>query len=490
LEYRAVPQVSQQASSLSKQKHIDSAGYLSNKTIAALCTPTGGALCVLRISGSNALKISEKLTGTQIQTSDERKAKRVWIKDHDKKIDDAVMIPFLEPRSFTGENVVEFFLHGSPIIAQKTLDLIFDEGARMALPGEFSFRAVKNGKLQLSQAEAIKELISAENDFALDLALEKLSGSQHELIEKVRSDLMQLATLSEVGIDFSDQDIDEVSLPRLNLRLDGIIQMLENLRGSFDRGKRFTDGVPVSLFGLPNAGKSSFFNSLLGEDRSIVSDVAGTTRDVVREKLNLKGEKGYVTFKLSDTAGLRGVTAEQDAYKIEKIGIERTIQAAKVSDLVVVVIDGINPEVLEVKKFLTSVGEKKYLGVISKKDQVDPQTQTFLIQKLKLDFPEITDWTWVSSVSLDGVAEASFKMAKVAESLLDRSPGEVVITQIEHLQAIERSLKCLKEAKSSADLVLFATGIRHGMGELGALIGETLPDDVLGKIFSDFCIGK
>ena len=166
-----------------------------------------------------------------------------------------MMVAFQNPASFTGEDVVEFFLHGSPIVAQKVLDQIFDHGARMALPGEFSFRAVKNGKFTLSQAEAVKELISAENDFALDLALEKLSGSQHALVDQIRGELMQLITLSEVGIDFSDQDLDEVSLPRLRQRLQLVIQLLSALHSSFDRGKRFLDGIPVSIFGLPNAGK-------------------------------------------------------------------------------------------------------------------------------------------------------------------------------------------------------------------------------------------
>ena len=269
-----------------------------------------------------------------------------------------------------------------------------------------------------------------------------------------------------------------------------IIKMLENLGGSFDRGKRFLDGIPVSLFGLPNAGKSSFFNALLGEDRSIVSDIAGTTRDVVRERINLRGEKGYVTFKLSDTAGLRGAHGEKLSDKIEEIGIERTIQAAIQSDLVLVVIDGLIAEPAQIRKFLNSVGSKKFLGVITKKDMATREDQETLTVTLKENFSEIADWTWVSSVTLEGISEIADKMSAIAGKLLERSPGEVVITQVEHVQAIERATRCLKEAKSSADLVLFATGIRHGMAELGALIGETLPDDVLGKIFSDFCIGK
>ncbi len=485
-----MPQASQPASNQKKLKNVDPAGYLSNKTIAALCTPTGGAICVLRISGNSAIKIASSLIGSEIQFSQHRLAKRVWITDGSKKIDDAVMIPYFAPKSFTGENVVEFFLHGSPVIAQKILDLIFAQGARLALPGEFSFRAVKNGKLQLSQAEAIKEVIAAENDFALDLALEKLSGSQHELIEKIRTDLMQLVTLSEVGIDFSDQDIDEVSLPRLKIRLESILSLLENLGGSFDRGKRFTDGIPVSLFGLPNAGKSSFFNALLGEDRSIVSDIAGTTRDVVREKLNLKGSKGYVTYKLSDTAGLRGLSVQHDADKIEQIGIERTLQTAIKSDLVLIVVDGTNPQLTEIQKFLEAIKSKKTIGIITKKDLVHPQEITLLESNIRSALPSVGHWTWVSSLTLDGVKDVVHMMTEFAEHFLSRMPGEVVITQVEHLQAIERSIGCLREAKSCPDLVLFATSVRHGMTELGTLIGETLPDDVLGKIFSDFCIGK
>ena len=441
---------------------------------------------MLRISGTDAIRIGEKLAQEKLTEKDARKAKRVFLQgSNGKKLDDAVVIPFFSPASFTGEDVVELFLHGSPIIAQKVLDEIFDQGGRLALPGEFSFRAVKNGKLQLSQAEAIKELIHAENDFALDLALEKLSGSQHVLIEKIQADLMQLTMLSEVGIDFSDQDIDEVSLPRLKGRLDGIIALLNSLGGSFDRGKRFVDGIPVSIFGLPNAGKSSFFNALLGEDRSIVSDIAGTTRDVVREKLSLKGKQGYVSFKISDTAGLR-----KSLDQIEEIGIERSLKAAKDSDVILVVIDGKNPATEQVNGFLTQVNlkEKQCLGVISKQDLLSPVEVEKVLSDIKI-LP-ITEWGFVSSKTAVGMEAIAFQMATLGEKKLARNPGEVVLTQFEHVQAVNRSLECLNRAKSAFDLVLFATDIRHGMNELGPLIGETLPDDVLGKIFSDFCIGK
>ena len=469
-----------------KTRSIDPAGYLSQKTIAALCTPVGGAICMLRISGLDAIRIGEKLAKFSIPASSARKVKRVFLHSSDgKKLDDAVMVPFFGPASFTGEDVVELFLHGSPIVAQKVLDEVFAEGGRLALPGEFSFRAVKNGKLQLSQAEAIKELIHAENDFALDLALEKLSGTQHVLIEKIQAELMQLNTLSEVGIDFSDQDIDEVSLPRLKGRLDSIISLLRSLGGSFERGKRFVDGIPVSIFGLPNAGKSSFFNALLGEDRSIVSDIAGTTRDVVREKLSLKGPEGYVSFKISDTAGLR-----KSSDQIEEIGIERSLKSATDSDFILVVVDGKNPALDEVSSFLSRIdlAGKEVLGILTKQDLLSENDAKQLLQSVKT-LP-VSEWSFISSKTSQGIEEAALKMAGLGEKKLARKPGEVVLTQFEHVQAVNRSLECLDRAKSAFDLVLFATDIRHGMNELGPLIGETLPDDILGKIFSDFCIGK
>ena len=441
---------------------------------------------MIRVSGDQAIAISEKLIQKNLKSENAKRALRVFLHSaNGKKIDDAVIIPYFSPSSFTGENLVEFFLHGSPLIAQKLLDEIFEAGARLALPGEFSFRAVKNGKIQLSQAEAIKELIQADNDFALELALEKLSGSQHILIEKIQQELMQLLTLSEVGIDFSDQDIDEVSLPRLKQRLKSVLSMLESLKGSFDRGKRLLDGVPVSILGLPNAGKSSFFNALLGEDRSIVSDIAGTTRDIVREKLRLKGAEDYVTFRISDTAGLR-----KNSDQVEQVGIERSLKAAVEAEIIMVLVDGQNPNLSTLKDFLMKVDftGKQTLGVITKLDLMNEIEIKKLQDEVKT-LP-VLNWGRVSSKTAQGMEHIAFELATLGENKLSRKPGEVVLTQFEHVQAVHLSLDCLNRANSAFDLVLFATDVRHGMNELGPMIGQTLPDDVLGKIFSDFCIGK
>lgn len=478
---------------VSKDRHFDASGYFSSRTIVALCTPTGGALSVLRVSGALARGLAERLTGRALTEGDHRKAFRAWLKTADgRRLDDAVILPYFAPHSFTGEDTIEFFLHGSPMIAERVLAECLEAGARMALPGEFSFRAVKNGKMKLSQAEAIQELVSADNDFSLELALEKLSGSQHEWVSRVKEDLMQLCMLAEVGIDFSDQDVDEVSLPRLKERLAGVVSGLNRLQGSFDRGARFVDGVPVSIFGLPNAGKSSFFNALLGEDRSIVSDIAGTTRDVVREKLHLKGPAGQVSLKVADTAGLRRTTDQ-----VEEIGIDRSLRSAREADLVVVVVDGQNPELGALAPYISAIDPtagsgsgagKRRVWVCTKSDRLSGDERADLSRKVMENFGAKP--LWVSSVTLEGVREAAESLAAEAGTLLSRRPGEVVLTRVEHVRAVEACLESLERAKESTDLVLFATDVRHGMNDLGPLIGETLADDVLGKIFSDFCIGK
>ena len=473
---------------MEKQRHLDPAGYLSTRTIVALCSPTGGAISAVRISGEEAHVILETLAGSKLSPEDERKAKRHWLKDRaGNKIDEVVSVAYFSPKTFTGEPVVEIFIHGSPIIAQKVIDEVVSHGARIALPGEFSFRAVKNGKMQLSQAEAVKELIAAENDFSLELALEKLSGTQHLFIEKIREDLMNLLTLSEAGIDFSDQDLDEVSLPTLKKRAVKVLELLERLGGSFDRGKRFLDGIPVAIFGLPNAGKSSFFNALLGEDRSIVSDLAGTTRDVVREKINLRTMEGsIVTFRIADTAGIR-----KNADVVEGMGIERSIKSAHEADIVMIVIDGDAPKLDEI--FATTqqvdLASKASLVVVTKSDKMSPHSLQAILAQAKMRFNSSVV-LGVSSVSLEGVHQIAAELAKVGAQLLKRKPGEVVLTQFEQVQAVQRAIKGLNEAGQTRDIVLFATEVRHAMNELGPLLGETIPDDVLSKIFSDFCIGK
>jgi tRNA modification GTPase len=469
----------------------DKSGYLSEDTIAALASAPGGAVAVLRISGPHTFRALEQLTPAQAASAYEpRKLYRVRLTDPDAvvgsaELDDALCVRFVAPASFTGEDVVELHLHGGSYIAAKVLDVLARQGVRQALPGEFSFRAVRNGKMTLSQATAVADLIAASNQGAVSLALEKLSGSQNRLISDLAQDLRQLAVLGEVGIDFADQDLDEVSLPQLKKRLARIIFALEHLHQSYKRGNLIQEGIRVAFTGVPNAGKSSFFNSLLGEDRSIVSDIPGTTRDVVREKLTLSGSRHTVTLRLEDTAGLRSTDNE-----IEKMGIDRTLRSAREADLVLLLVDSTAPLSIALEQWkIMGEPKEKTLGVLTKVDLLQAGKQDTLLTECQNTF-DISRWVSTSAKTGQGISMAVEAITEFAGQWLKRDPGEVVLTRLNEAQAAAEALEHLMRARDASELDLFAADVRQALTSLGPLIGETLPDDILGQIFSEFCIGK
>jgi tRNA modification GTPase len=469
----------------------DKSGYLSEDTVAALASAPGGAVAVLRISGPQAFHVLGQITpDTTAIRAEPRKLCRVRLIDPEAPVgsaemDDALSVRFVAPASFTGEDVVELHLHGGSYIAARVLDVLARLGVRQALPGEFSFRAVRNGKMTLSQATAVSDLIAASNHGAVSLALEKLSGSQNRLITDLAQNLRQLAVLGEVGIDFADQDVEEVSLPQLKKRLEIVISALERLQQSYKRGTLIQDGIPVAFSGVPNAGKSSFFNALLGEDRSIVSDIPGTTRDVVREKITLSGSRNTVTLRLEDTAGLRATDNE-----IERMGIDRSIKSAKDADLVLFLVDSTATlaAALEQWKILGAPGDKA-LGILTKTDLLPSGPLTQLVTECQNAFG-ISRWVATSAKTGHGIASAVEAITEFAGQWLKRDPGEVVLTRLNEAQAAAESLEHLQRARDATELDLFAADVRQALTSMGPLIGETLPDDILGKIFSEFCIGK
>ncbi len=474
---------------MSRRSAPDQSGYLAQDTIAALSSAVGGAIAVIRVSGPKAPSILDELAGESLSTSlQARMAKRVRLRDESgRTLDDAVVILFRAPKSFTGEDSVELHVHGGGFIASRTLEAVIERGARPALPGEFSFRAVRNGKMAIGEAEAIADLIGASNSGAADLALEKMSGTQSRLVVEMAEELRQLATLGEIGIDFADQDVDEVSLTNLKKRIASISKRLEHLRDSFGRGSKVQDGVRVAFVGLPNAGKSSFFNALLGEDRSIVSEIAGTTRDVVRERLTLTGTLGSVTLRLEDTAGLR-----QADDRIERMGIERTEAAARDADLILWVVDptGNDSDFEALKQEWKRLGEpvSRTIGIASKRDLADAAHQTRL--KSFLSTLGISELWSVSSVDHSGVSEAARAVADFSQKWVRRDPGEVLLTRLEHVEAVRSALEHLERATQALEIDLFASDLKQALFALNPLIGETLPDDILGRVFSQFCIGK
>ncbi len=468
----------------------DSAAYLSEDTIAALSTPVGGAIALIRVSGPKSILLLEALTRIQpIVSRTPRKLYRARLQEiqSDRMLDDTLFAYFLAPLSYTGENLVEIHIHGGAYIATRVLEEIFKFGVRPALPGEFSFRAVRNGKLSLSQAQAVSELISASNDAAISLALEKLSGTQNRLLQGISDELKSLAAFSEIGIDFADQDIEEVGLPRLKLRAQVCLESILRLADSFNRGSKVQDGIRAAFLGIPNAGKSSFFNALLGEDRSIVSELAGTTRDVVREKLTLRGISQSISLRLEDTAGLR--VAE---HPIEHEGIQRTLRAAQDADLLLFLVDPLS-NLNAVRDEWAKIDPshrwtEKTLGVFTKSDQVGADQ----ISQVRNELVSLGIQTWVSvsAVTGAGLPEATETILKFCERWVHRSPGEILLTRWEHCQAALAAGEDLKRALVADEIELFASDLRQALHSLSPLIGQTVPDDILGKIFSEFCIGK
>ncbi len=467
------------------QLNSDGSGYLSTGTICALASGVGGALCVVRVSGPSVGRVLARMTKKSVDFFEARARQAIvtaLFGRDGRKFDEAMVLFFKGPKSFTGEDVAEFHLHGSPFILSALISELGNLGVRQALPGEFSFRAVRNGKMTLPQAQAVADLISASNRSAAELALEKLSGAQSAVLQGIADELRRIAVLSEVGIDFSDQDVDEVSLPTLKSHLGILEGRIEVLLKSFERGEKIQDGVSVSLIGLPNAGKSSFFNALLGEDRSIVSPSAGTTRDIVRERLVLEDRGSTVTLRLADTAGVRDTSDE-----VERAGVERSLAAARKADLILWVVDGsdANPDArAELERYWAALGGPKAqsFGIMTKSDLWTGASPGFFEDKMSV--------AHCSALTGQGVHEAAVAVVHRCQQWVGRAQGEVILTREEDRRAVEECLSHLNRAMGASEEDLFASDLKQALRALSRLIGDTVPDDILGTIFSGFCIGK
>ena len=463
--------------------------YFSDDTVAAIITGSGGAVSLIRLSGPKSFEILGNLIQKNPERLEARKLYRTHLYDQNTlALDDALVVRFKNPESFTGEDIVELHLHGGGFVAGRVMEVLLGLGARQALPGEFSFRAVRHGKSTLGQAQAIADLIASSNQNAVSLALEKMSGAQNQMLTELAEKMRALATFSEIGIDFSDQDVEEVSLKNLKLKIPQVLEQLLKLKNSYDRGSRVQDGVKVALIGAPNAGKSSFFNALLGEDRSIVSAIAGTTRDIVRERITLSGRSSSVTLKLEDTAGIRNSENE-----IEQMGIERSLAAARNADLILAIVDptaDVSDFEMIWAQLKTSLGEallQKTLGILTKRDLFKNTSLPLYDQLRKTGIPT---WLETSAETGHGISEASEMILDFCAKWTHRSAGEVLLTRLDHLRAVSGAIEHLSRAQETTEIDLFASDTRQALQALAPLIGDTLPDDILGKIFSEFCIGK
>ena len=436
-------------------------------TIAAISTPLGtGGVGVIRISGDDAFNIIEKIFSNP--KFEPRKFNHGWIKDGETKIDEVIVLPFFAPNSYTGENVVEIQSHGGINVVRNILNLVLKNGARLAERGEFTKRAFLNKRMDLSQAESVADIIhSKTSDFA-KVSMKNLSGVLKEKINDIRNNIFEVLSRITAGIDFPE-DVREPEYDWLIEKFENIIFQINTVLSGAKTSNIFRDGVSVAIIGKPNVGKSSLFNALLSLDRAIVTDIAGTTRDVLRETLDLG-----IPVTLVDTAGIR---EDDDVSKVEKIGIEYSKQSLDEADLVLFVydaskgMDGEDREVLELLK------DKKYILIANKADLIDEQSDKAV---------------YISAKTGMGISELKSKLAK---QVCDVEPETLdFVTNTRQQVCLERAKQSLDQALLASKLNelqdLISIDVKSAILALDELTGELITDDILDNIFEHFCIGK
>jgi tRNA modification GTPase len=449
----------------------------TSDTICALSTANGmGAIALIRASGKDALKIGSSIFSKNLEEVPSHSAHFGAIKSENGELIDEVLITIFQGnKSFTGEPTIEITCHGSIYIQQQILHLLVRQGCRMAGPGEFTFRAFMNSKMDLSQAEAIADLIHSESKKAHDIAISQMKGQFSNELKDLREKLIHFASLIELELDFAEEDVEFADRTELKKLVGEVITYIERLIQSFELGNAIKNGVPVAIVGAPNTGKSTLLNQLLSEDRAIVSTIAGTTRDVIEETLNIDG----ILFRLIDTAGIR-----EHAEEIEALGIERSKQKIHQAKIILCMADAsiensLN-EVRSWKKDLQATYPDKRILVIANKSDL----QTHPIADDELD---------ISAKKGDNIDTLKNWMVLQITNGADLQ-NETIITNARHVMELEAAATALKQALNGlmTDITgdFIAMDIRQAMHHLGNITGEISTEDLLGNIFSKFCIGK
>ena len=456
---------------------------IKSDTIIALATPPGiGAISVIRISGKDAFKISDKLffkkNKKKILSFESHTVHLGIIRCDEKEIDEVLLTVFKTPHSYTGENVVEISCHGSTYIQQEIINVFIKQGVRLANPGEFTLRAFLNGKMDLSQAEAVADLINSENEGSHRLAIKQMKkGFSSELV-KLRSELIDFVSLIELELDFSEEDIEFADKKEFKSLIINIKSKLELLIESFNSGNVLKNGVAVAIVGKPNAGKSSLLNTLASDDKAIVSDIPGTTRDSIENSVNIKGIK----FRFIDTAGLRETTD-----KIETKGIEKTKDQIQKANILIYLFD-VN-DITE-DEFTESLNQFKRndLKILLVRNKIDlKNNDEKLLKKLKkLGLIEIS--------AIDKISVNKLKNVLTESINLRETNVNTIISNSRHLSALNKALESINSVTLGIDNNLsgdlLSTDIKKCIESIGEITGEVTNDDILGNIFSNFCIGK
>lgn len=458
-------------------------------TIVALATPSGaGAIAVIRISGKEAISIAasvfQSVSGKDITRQRTHTLHLGHIVDGEKVLDQVLLSLFKGTNSYTGENTVEVSCHGSTYIQQQIIQLLLRKGCRMANAGEFTLRAFLNGKLDLSQAEAVADLIASDNEASHQIAMQQMRGGFSNEIAKLREELLNFASLIELELDFAEEDVEFADRTQFHELLNRIEFVLKRLIDSFAVGNVIKNGIPVAIVGEPNVGKSTLLNALLNEERAIVSDIAGTTRDTIEDELVING----IGFRFIDTAGIR-----ETVDYVESIGIKKTFEKMEQAQVVVYLVDSsailgenLNSVQVEIEKIRNQFPLKPLVIIGNKADKLTA-AQTALIQS------EIPDILLISAKENMNVEELKDKLLSFVNTGALRN-NETIVTNTRHydslLKALEEIQKVQWGLQSNLSSDLMAIDIRQALYYFGEITGQVTNDELLGNIFANFCIGK
>lgn len=455
-----------------------------NDTIAAISTAIGEAgIAIVRMSGEDSINIIDKIfvSASKIKMKDAENRKFMYghIYDDDKKIDEVLVVKMKGPHSYTAEDIVEIHCHGGVVSVKRILNLILSKGARLAEKGEFTKRGFLNGRIDLTQAEAVIDLIKAKTDISFDLGLNQLSGALSEVLNKLKDELVSMQALIVANIDFPDEDIEDAAYNDLLDRSKKILDKIDNLLENSKNSRLLRDGINTVILGKPNVGKSSLLNGLLKYDRAIVTDIAGTTRDVIEDYINLDG----VLLKISDTAGIRETDDE-----VEKIGVNIAREKLKDADLVIAIFDLSRNFDDDDKEILKLIENKKHI-IILNKDDLEQKISDEEIEKYFKD-----DYLRLSVMENESVM-------KVEKLIIDlffdgelQISSDTVLSNLRHINALREAKKELLEVNESLNkrvfLDLIEVDLENVIAHISEITGTITTEDILDRVFSDFCIGK
>jgi tRNA modification GTPase len=461
--------------------------YHLEDTIVAISTPIGeGGIGIVRLSGKDAIPIADRVffspKGKKLRDAKSHTVVYGFIVDHEKKekIDEVIVTVMKAPRTYTREDVVEINCHGGMLPLRATLQILLKEGARLAEPGEFTKRAFLNSRIDLSQAEAVIDVIRAKTEQAERLALRQLEGRLSAKITDMRDKIAELCTYIEAYIDFPEDEIEVIEKEELLNSMQTVGQELLALSKGYDEGRFFREGVSTAIVGKPNVGKSSLLNALLQKDRAIVTEIPGTTRDVIEDYLNING----LPLRIMDTAGIRET---HDLAETE--GVRRSLKAIEGADIVLAVLDAGRPFDEADKEVIDRVKNKRAVIVINKSDIGSP---AFSFQPSAFSRQPIVKVSALKGDGINDLKDAIYSLCITAGRASDAE--DIIITNLRHRQSIDMALKSLKEAESALKrnepLEVVALFLRESLDSIGEIIGAVTTEDILNRIFSEFCIGK